>query len=306
MATRTLRAMNCDVELVSSRPDAERRFERAARWLKGFEARFSRFDPCSELSRLNAAWGRPVTVSPPMLRLVTAALSFAEASNGVFDPMVLRALESLGYGRSFEQLARGRQACGEWLGESYSWRDVSVEPAQRTITLPAGAGIDLGGIGKGWAVDRLAAILGSPCLVNAGGDVYCAGVPEDCDAWLVGVADPFEPQRDLTVLRVKDRGVATSSSLRRRWRDGIGWSHHLIDTRTWASSTSDAVQVTAVASNTLLADYHAKVALLLGIEAGLGYLNAEADVEGLIVDKAGQTCASSGLENGVSTGRIAV
>ena len=155
-------------------------------------------------------------------------------------------------------------------------------------------------------MDRLAAILGSPCLVNAGGDVYAAGMPEDYDAWLLGVADPFEPQRDLTLLRVRDRGVATSSSLRRRWGEGAASSHHLIDTRTWASSRSDAVQVTAVATKTLLADYHAKVALLLGSEAGLAYLNTQEDVEGLIVNGAGRSFASSGLESYVWAGKLAV
>jgi thiamine biosynthesis lipoprotein len=149
--------------------------------------------------------------------------------------------------------------------------------------LPEGSGLDLGGIGKGWAADRMAAIIRAPCLVNAGGDVFAAGKPEHGDGWLVGVEDPFEPERDLLVLSVCDEGVATSSSLRRRWFDGQRWSHHLIDPRGGGPSTSDAVQVTVIAPSATLADYHAKVTLLLGMEAGLRYLNQEADVEGLIV-----------------------
>jgi thiamine biosynthesis lipoprotein len=77
--------------------------------------------------------------------------------------------------------------------------------------------------------------------------------------------------------------VATSTSLRRRWFEGDRWSHHLIDPRTGEPSSSEALQVTVVAESAVLADYHAKVALLKGVEDGLRYLEASSEVEGLIV-----------------------
>jgi thiamine biosynthesis lipoprotein len=162
--------------------------------------------------------------------------------------------------------------------------------------LPEGGGIDLGGIGKGWAVDRLATMLGNPCLVNGGGDVYAAGRPPDAPAWYVGVEDPFAPSHDLAVLAIEDRGVATSSRLRRRWSDGHGLQHHLIDPSTGRPSDSDAVQVTVVAPTTLLADYHAKVALLLGSKAGLAYLGNEPEAEGLIVREDGALIESDSFD----------
>lgn len=291
---RDLRAMNSDIELVCYGPSAAHRLARAERWLAAFEARFSRFRPLSELSRLNAANGRPFRVSPAMFQLVATALAFAARSGGLFDPTVLRRLEATGYDRSFELMAR-TVAPARRQARRVSWRDVRLDEVHRTLELPPGEGIDLGGVGKGWAVDRLASILGSPCLVNGGGDVFAAGRPMDAPAWIVGVADPFANERDLTLLALSDRGVATSSSLRRRWRGDDGWRHHLIDPRSGSPSLSDAVQVTVVAPSALLADFHAKVALLHGAAPGRRYLDAEPGVEGLILRADGSLLRSAGL-----------
>ena len=240
-----------------------------------------------------------VVCSLALLRLVKLSLSLAERSGGLFDPTVLRMLEAAGYDRSFELIEQGRSS--QAPSNACSWRDVVVDEGTRSVTLPPGAGIDLGGVGKGFAADRLAAIVGSPCLVNAGGDVYAAGGPEDDDKWLVGVEDPFEPERDLAVLAVRDRGVATSSRLRRRWYDGRRWSHHLIDPRSGAPSASDAVQVTVIARTTVEAEYQAKVALLLGAKAGREYLDSEPEVEGLILEQGGWLLVTHGFETYVSS-----
>jgi thiamine biosynthesis lipoprotein len=293
LARADLRAMNSDIELFCVGEDLSRRLDRVQRWLRAFEARFSRFRQLSELSRLNRSGARPFRASPALFQLVEIALNFAQRSGGVFDPTALMSLENAGYDRSFELIEpRQQSANGRCLG---AWGDVFLDPALRLITLPPGVRIDLGGCAKGWAVDRMAARLGQPSLVNGGGDVFARGRPPDAPYWLVGVEDPFEPSRDLAVLAAEDRGIATSNVLRRRWRTSDAWAHHLIDPRTGRPSHADAVQVTAIAASCLLADFHAKVALLHGAEAGLEYLNDEPGVEGLLVRDDGSSVASRGL-----------
>ena len=294
LVSKTFRAMNSDIELFATGAPAERRLERAERWLAAYEARFSRFRVLSELSRLNTSAGRPFIASPGLFTLAQLGLTLARRSAGLFDPTVLPALDAAGYDRSFE-LVRGRGDKKTAPRRRFTWQDVELDPATRSIRMPEGCGIDLGGIGKGWAVDRMAAILGEPCLVNGGGDVYAGERPEDGTPWRIGVADPFEPERDVMVLAVENRGVATSSTLKRRWQSGDIWQHHLIDPRTGGPSESDAVQVTAVAPTAVEADYHAKVALLLGTEGGLEYLDRETGVEGLVFRKDGRTFESDGF-----------
>lgn len=293
LVRRDFRAMNSDIELVGSGEGVERQLQRAERWLAAYENRYSRFRLLSELSRLNAAAGRPVRVSPGLLQLVELSLRLAHRSGGLFDPTVLRDLEASGYDRSFELIAPSSR--GDRRRVSKGWHDILIDHEARTVTLPDGVGIDLGGIGKGWAVDRMASILGAPCLVNGGGDVFAGGRPPGEPAWRVGIADPFRPEQDLTVLSMSDRGVATSSTVKRRWRAGDAVLHHLIDPRTGRPSTSDAVQVTVVTSSAALADFHAKVALLQGAAEALAYLNAEPDAEGLVVRSDGSLLATRGL-----------
>jgi FAD:protein FMN transferase len=293
-ARRGFRAMNSDIELLCTGGDSLCRLDRTQFWLRAFEARFSRFRPLSELSRLNSSAGTPFRASPALFQIVETALALACCSSGLFDPTVLSSLEEAGYDRSFE-LIEARHEPPLYDRRGGTWAEVSLDPVSRVITLPPGLRIDLGGCAKGWAVDRMAALLGDPSLVNGGGDVFARGNPPDGPSWLVAVQDPFEPSHDLAVLAAEDRGIATSSVLRRRWRLGDAWAHHLIDPRTGRPSKSSAVQVTALAPSCLLADFHAKVALLHGAEAGLEYLNDEPDVEGLLVRADGSLAASRGL-----------
>jgi thiamine biosynthesis lipoprotein ApbE len=91
LARRDLRAMNSDIELLSEAMDAQRRFDRAERWLRGFEARFSRFSPLSELSRLNAAAGTPFRASPALFLLVAVRSHGAAQPGGARLRPLLRA-----------------------------------------------------------------------------------------------------------------------------------------------------------------------------------------------------------------------
>jgi thiamine biosynthesis lipoprotein len=291
---RDLRAMNSDIELLCGAPDAARRLRRAERWLKAFETRFSRFQPLSELSRLNSSAGNPFVASPQLFRLVEAALLAAQTHDGLFDPTVLSHLVASGYDRSFDLVPPVRKTSDGPSRRHFTWRDVSMDLATRTITLPEGCGIDLGGIGKGFAVDAMATILGTPCLVNGGGDVYAGGAPPDDTAWRVGIADPFAPERDLLMLRVGDRGVATSSSLKRRWQIGDAMLHHIIDPRTGRPADSDIVQATVVAKTACEADLLAKLALIAGSKAAISKLS-RAGAEGVLVLRDGTMLQTDGL-----------
>jgi len=296
------RAMNCDVDLFDCGRAAEDRLARCESWLHAFEARFSRFLSASEVTRLNLAAGDWTPASPMLFDLLRLSLELARRSDGLFDPTVLRSLEGAGYDQSFDDLRTNRRTQPVAPGSS-AWRSVDLDPTGPCVRLPAEVGIDFGGIGKGWAVDRLARYLQRDCLINAGGDLYAAGAPDDHDSWLVGIQNPFEPSQDIMTLAVNDRGVATSSVLYRRWIHDGQAAHHLIDPRTQASARSNAVQVTAVAACATLAEHHAKVALLQGVSVGLDYLESESNVEGVLVAKTGDVLATSGVA-GLKAGSV--
>ena len=182
-----------------------------------------------------------------------------------------------------------------------AWRGIIVDPAAGTVSLPAGIALDFGGIGKGWAVDRMVAILRHAHgvrggLVNAGGDLRVWGEAPDAAAdWTVGVEDPRDADRDRAILGVTDSAVATSSTAYRRWRRGDRWVHHLLDPRTGRPAETDLAAVTVVGPSAMWAEIHAKVALLHGEAGGRAYLDAQPGYEGLLIATDGTTDTTTGI-----------
>jgi thiamine biosynthesis lipoprotein len=263
------------------------------------EAQLSRFKPDSELSRLNRSAGRPFTVSPLLFELIEAALAWRDRTNGIFDPTILNALIGYGYDRSFEELIEPSEAGASTAPLPAIVRaPLTLNPANRGITLPVGIRLDLGGIAKGWTVQQVATRLGQlgPALVDAGGDITCVGAPPTGSPWLVGLVDPHRPDTDLATLTLRNEAVATSSLARRQWQHQGQRVHHLIDPRTGAPAVTDLVSVTIISPRLPEAEIFAKVALILGAGAGLAYLEAQSGVSGLMVTKDGRQIIYGSLE----------
>jgi thiamine biosynthesis lipoprotein len=229
--------------------DAGARIDQAEREFARLEALLSRFRAESELSRLNRL-GR-IVAGPELLEVTRLALDARERTNGLFDPTVHDALAAAGYDRSFELLAdregdpgNGARRCGG---------DVRING--RAIWLEPGFRLDLGGIAKGYAVDRAVAILASAgnCLVNAGGDVAVSG-----GAW------PIAVENTGVTVELTSGGLATSGRNRRRWTHAGQEQHHLIDPRTGRPASTELLYATVVGATAVDAEVLAKVAFLTG------------------------------------------
>lgn len=289
------RAMNTDVAawLWADTPLADPWLLDVQRFFAAAEAELSRFRATSGLSRLNAAAGRgPQRVSPTMQHVLGQALAAARASDGIFDPTVLPALQRAGYDRSFELVIaqgsvplaaappNGKHTLSKHEDEparpSSGWQQVILDPIDGMVTLPAGLGLDLGGIAKGWAVDRAAEQLGvhGAALIDAGGDIRASAAPGG-RPWPVAIADPFDDTRDLGVLYLGEGAVATSTVGRRHWQHKGRSMHHLIDPRCGEPCRSDLHTVTVLAPTAVQAEVAAKVALILGQRDGQVYLERQ-------------------------------
>jgi len=277
--------------------------QRARERLEEMERRWSRFLPDSELCRINAGAGAPVRVSVDTAEVVRRCIEAWRLTGGLFDPTVLAAVESAGYDRTFEKVsdrpdssapvrATPSPGCGGTR--------VTVDDLGGTVRLPAGVGIDLGGIGKGYAADQVVYEMrlwgADGACVNLGGDVRVSGTSPDGADWSVGVADPFgdphdshdsDDQGDLVVLAVGEGAVATSSRMRRRWRRGDHEMHHLIDPRTGEPARTGLAAVTVVAAEAHWAEILAKSALVAGREAGTRLLEAHGLAALLVTDTGG-------------------
>src|SRR5262249_32002380 len=157
-------------------------------------------------------------VSPELLDILEAARGYNALTAGIFEPAVLPALEAAGYDRSFEQVVPYLDSLNSGLiapesPAGTSIADLAIVDRDRCIVeKPAELRVDLGGIGKGWAVDLAAAALqpAGDFLIDAGGDIFGAGRAPGGTAWRIGIASPFEPDSDLGAVEVRNEAIATS------------------------------------------------------------------------------------------------
>ena len=266
MFRRSFRAMGTEIEVLLD-ADSDAPLAEAEQELRRLESLLSRFLPESELSRLNAAGS--LDVGPELLELAELALAARERTGGRFDPTVHDALVAAGYDRSFDLLdpaSRPVDAEGARCGGA-----VDVDRGAGRIALEPGYRIDLGGIAKGWAADRVVAFLSGagPALVNAGGDVSAAGA-----AWPVGVETPA----GALTLELRQGGLATSGTDRRRWIQAGRERHHLIDPGTGEPAAGDLLTVTVAADSAAEAEVLATSLFLAG---SVERAAAEADTDAI-------------------------
>jgi thiamine biosynthesis lipoprotein len=258
--------------------------------LQGLHRALTRFDPDSELSRLNARDGTRVPVSPTMARALQAALAAAEISDGLVDPTILPDLERAGYAASRVGAVPARLGAAlaaapprrpAQRSRSGDWRGIELDPHGRTVRIPPGVRLDLGGTAKGMGVDVAAEILAKypSFAVDAGGDVRLGGTQRF--ARTVRITHPL---RDTVAheLVVTAGAVATSGLRTRVWRTADGFAHHLIDPARGQPAWTGVIQATALAPTALEAETRAKTALLRGPDAGRSVLARHGGV--LILD----------------------
>lgn len=210
-------------------------------YARDFESRFSRFLPGSEVNAFREAESGTYPVSPEFARLLARADELRTLTGGVYDPAVGGVLEDAGYGAQ-SGLAPVR------YGERLPAWSLSGE----TITLDGPIAFDLGGIGKGYCIDRIADIIRTAgydyFIVDGGGDMY-GTTKADGRPWRVAIEYPGKPDTAAGVVELAGQGLAVSDTFRRR----LGKWHHLMDPNV-RQSVETIVGAAAVAPDAWSAD----------------------------------------------------
>ena len=278
---------------VSAIADVFREFDR-------LEDLMSTWRAGSDVLRLNAAAGMgPVRLSPEVIEVLAIARRYSELSGGKFD-VTFAALSGLWrFDQDLDGVVPDPAAVAARL-PLIAWQDLVVDRAAGTAELRRkGMSVNLGGIGKGYAVDRATAILRrhgfGDFLVQAGGDMYVAGHPKG-RAWRLGIQDPRGPgDTPFAVLELSNATFSTSGDYERFFmKDGRRY-HHIIDPATGQPAMASR-SVTLVTSKAVAADALSKAVFILGPEAGLRLIERLPGVEGVIVGAHNEVRVSSGLK----------
>jgi thiamine biosynthesis lipoprotein len=188
---------------------------------------------------------------------------------------MLDQLVELGYDRTWSEVqTRWIPADDHVVQTNRPACEVGIElyPDICAVQLPDGARFDPGGIGKGLAADMVAAALldagAESAQIELGGDVRLVGRAWNGGDWVVDVDDTDHGGGVAATIGIPEGGVATSSTMRRRWRRGEVEVHHLLDARTGRPAVTDLDAVTVAAPTLWWAEVVAKVALMAGADAG--------------------------------------
>lgn len=236
----------------------------------------SHYRPQSPLSRLNreAAHG-PVAVEPELLEVLEDCLRWSRESDGAFDVTVGPLMKAWGFFRDEGRVPEPREL--ERARTRVGYRHVRLDRARGTVRFELdGVELDLGGYGKGYAVDRAVGRLRdrgvASALVNLGGSsLYALGAPPGEAAWEIGIQDPTRPDRKAASVSLRDRALSVSGGYARRFvHDGVAYSH-VMDPRSGrpVDGVLSAAVLCARASD---GDALDNVVLVQGLERARGFV----------------------------------
>lgn len=236
-----------------------------------YDEKFSRFKETSELHRLNMSKGNWCKVSIDFFQVLKKCVAIAKETNGVFDPSVGGVLASYGYG----------------LPKNFTlpsplptYHDIEFNERELSIRLAPGQVIEPASVVKGLAIDKAGEALADvpSFMINAGGDILTRGTFKDGALWNVAIQDPHNTKTIVSVIGVRDTGVATSGIYQTHGeKNGKKW-HHLINMKTGEASCDQGsiISATVIAPTCEQADTEASLAILLGVDQAtlrLSHLN---------------------------------
>ena len=288
-------AMGTSFEVYLYAPNRERAsqlFEAAFDEIERVEAALSNYRSSSELSRINAsAANAPVVTDPEVFALLQRAFVYSRKSDGPFDVTVGKLMKAWGFFRgaghypSSEELARALEQTG--------WQRVRLDQRTRSVLfLARGIELDLGGIGKGYALDCVARVLReagvTAALISSGSSsIYAIGAPPGQAGWPVRLSDPLDRTGTLSTILLKDQSLSTSGNYEKFFQLNGRTYCHIMDPRT-GRPVEGMLQTSVIAPEATDSDALSTAVFVMGPEHSAQLLDSIAGTSAIFVtDKNG-------------------
>ncbi len=251
-----------------NRSDLEEAIAAALQESRRLDALLSNYRADSEWSRINRLAGsEPVHVSSELFELLAACVEYSRESEGTFDITVGPLMKAWGFFKDtghFPNAAAVRDAMND-----VGWRNLLLNPEKQTVQFAKkGVEIDPGGIGKGYAVDRMAKILKdhgirSALISAASSSIYAIGAPPGQQAWTISIPDPENLAKPIEKLEIRDESISTSGDYEKFFIAGDRVYGHIMDPRTGFPAVGMA-SASVVAPQTIDSEAWAKPYFILG------------------------------------------
>lgn len=256
----------------------------------------STYIPDSKMSEINRdAALKPVEAGDELFRLITRSLDISLLTRGAFDIT----FDSVGQHYDFRERRRPDEETISAELPRLNYRLVEANRDDGTIRLLAeGVRINLGGIAKGYAVERGIEVLRrygvAHARVTAGGDTRLLG-DRNGEPWLVGVQDPRDSEQIAVTIPLENEAISTSGDYERFFIEDGERYHHIIEPST-GHPASEVRSVTIIGPDAVLTDALSTSVFVMGVDQGLRLIATLPDYEGIVIDKDGEMFYSDGLQ----------
>lgn len=266
-----------------SREVAHKNAQKAFAIFEKLEQQFSTFIKDSELNQINKNAGKLSQATPLMLETVAYALKLAKETNGVFNPLVGTLTSQDGLTQKIDPNA---------------YQKIAIDFKNQTITIPAQTALDLNSIVKGMAIDMALESISEEenVMIEAGGDLKMKGLPPGENFWKIGIRNPNEPTKIITVLKLKSGAICTSGKYFRKEKATKENRYHLVNPH-GNHSENIATSMTVIAPTAKEADALSTAAFFMPIEQAVQLVENHFGTSCLMIDQNNQVFASNQMKS---------
>ncbi|GGF82143.1 FAD:protein FMN transferase [Paenibacillus albidus] len=272
--------------------------------MERMDMEFSRTKEGGEVYAINQAAGKEaVAVSDETLDVIQLSIKYAEDMDGLFDPTIGPLVDLWNIGSGGEQVPA--QAAIDQATSLINYKDIIINEAAKTVKLAKeGMVLDLGGIGKGYAADRIADYLKEQGLQNAminlgGSSIIALGTKPDDLPWNIGLQDPDKSRgTQLGTIKISDEVIDASGVYERFFlQDGVRY-HHILNPRNGFPSQNGLKSITIMSPNATDADALSTGVFLMGLEEGMKYIESlPGNVDAFFITEDNKIYATSGIKD---------
>lgn len=254
----------------------------------------------SDVSLINNAPINGFKPDPLVLDLLESALSIAEFSDGLFDPSIGALVNLWGIGTEHAAVP-GDDELNKALG-TVDFRKIKIDQDGVVSLMEDGMKIDLGGIAKGYAADRVREYLVSQgvtsAIINLGGNVLLCGSKPSGEPWRIGIQDPREPRgKYLGILSIDDKAIVTSGIYERYFIENGVQYHHILDTKSGYPVQNGVISTTIINNKSKIADGFSTALFAMGVDKGMALAETLSDTSVIMVDENNEVYITDNLRD---------
>ncbi len=283
-----------------NRQEADKAIKNAFEEMEQIEGLMSKFIKTSDVYRINENAGKDfVEVDDEVYHVIEESIRYSELSNGAFD-ITIGAVDSLWDFEKENSIPSPDEISSNLHLVDY--HNITLRDNRRIKLQKPGMMIDMGGVAKGYAVDKGIEVLKrfgiKNAIINAGGDLRAIGKKATNKPWHIGIQHPRDKTKILTTLDVENTSIATSGDYQKYFVvDNVRY-HHILDPKT-GGPAKGCQSVTIMANDAITADIVATVVFVKGPYKGMKFIESLKDIEGIIISTNGKEMISSGLKGKV-------